>query len=124
MTANLDQLKDQVIQKVDEISEELKSLSIKIHENPELAFKEEKASTWLTEFLAKYGFETKKGVAELPTAFQGITTGKSEQPSVGILAEYDALPGLGHACGHNIMATAGPGAAVGKIVFTAEDAVA
>jgi amidohydrolase len=109
---SLEQLKELAIQKVDDIADELKSLSIRIHQNPEIAFKEEKASTWLTEFLGKYGFQTKKGIAGLPTAFQGIAQGKSEKPSVGLLAEYDALPGLGHACGHNIMATAGPGAAV------------
>jgi amidohydrolase len=112
MTVDIKKLKDAVVIKVDEISEELKSLSIKIHQNPELAFKEEKASIWLTELLVKYGFKAEKGIGDLPTAFRAIAEGKMERPSVGILAEYDALPGLGHACGHNIMATAGPGAAI------------
>lgn len=119
MTTNLNSLKDTVIKKVDEIADELKALSIKIHENPELAFNEEKASTWLTEFLTKYGFQTEKGVGNLPTAFRAVAKGKKAKPSVALLAEYDALPGLGHACGHNIMATAGPGAAIAvKLALT------
>lgn len=112
MMAELDSLKDIVVKKVDELAEELKSLSIKIHQNPELAFKEEKAAMWLTEFLTKYGFQTEKGIGNLPTAFRAVAKGKNTRPAVALLAEYDALPGLGHACGHNIMATAGPGAAI------------
>ena len=112
MTTDINQIKNQVIHRVDDISDELKALSLRIHQNPEIAFQEEKASTWLTEFLAKYGYKTKKGIADLPTAFQAIAKGKDKRPAVALLCEYDALPGLGHACGHNIMATAGPGAAV------------
>ncbi|OGO24272.1 MAG: hypothetical protein A2144_06095 [Chloroflexi bacterium RBG_16_50_9] len=83
-------------------------LSQKIHDNPETAFKEFKAAAWLAEYLEEKGFSVERGICELPTAFRGsYGTGK---PVIAILAEYDALPRLGHACGHNLIATAAIGA--------------
>ncbi|MQY55379.1 MAG: amidohydrolase [Dehalococcoidia bacterium] len=95
---------------VDAHREELKELSLRIHQNPELGFHEVKASGWLTEYLERNGFKVEKGICQLATAFRGSYG--SGKPTIALLAEYDALPKVGHACGHNIIATAAVGAAV------------
>ena len=93
----------------DRLADELDALSRKIHDHPELAYQEEKACAWLTEFLAAKGFKVERGVAGIDTAFRAtIETGVG--PTIAILCEYDALPGIGHACGHNVIATSGAGA--------------
>ena len=102
-------VKDAISQAVDRLADELETLSKKIHDNPELAYQEVKACAWLSEFLGKQGFKVEQGVGGVETAFRAtIETG--EGPTVAILCEYDALPGIGHACGHNVIATSGAGA--------------
>ncbi|OGL20495.1 MAG: hypothetical protein A3G97_09410 [Candidatus Rokubacteria bacterium RIFCSPLOWO2_12_FULL_69_21] len=102
-------LKDAIGRAVDGLADELESLSHRIHANPELGYQEVKAAGWLAEFLAAKGFKVEKGVAGVETAYRAtIETG--EGPTIAILCEYDALPGLGHACGHNVIATSGAGA--------------
>ncbi len=95
---------------VDARAEELVALSHRIHAHPELRFEEEQASIWCAEALAAGGFEVEAGVAGLPTAF--VATAGSGELTVSICAEYDALPGIGHACGHNVIAASAVGAAV------------
>jgi len=90
--------------------QQLNELSLRIHANPELGFQENKAVAWLTQYLAANGFSIEQGICELPTAFRG-SYGQGT-PIVAIMAEYDALPKLGHACGHNLIATSAVGAAV------------
>jgi len=68
-----------------------------------------KAAGWLSDFLERHGFKVERGVAGVETAFRG-TVDTGEGPTVAILCEYDALPAIGHACGHNVIATAGVGA--------------
>src|SRR5437773_11639773 len=102
-------VKDAISQAVDRLADELDALSKKIHDNPELAYQEVKASAWLCEFLGKQGFKVEQGVGGVDTAFRA-TLETGEGPTVAILCEYDALPGIGHACGHNIIATSGAGA--------------
>jgi amidohydrolase len=85
-------------------------LSHRIHAHPELGFEEEKASSWLCESLTEAGFSVDKGICDLPTAF--LARAGSGPLNIGICAEYDCLPGIGHACGHNIIAAAAVGAAV------------
>ncbi len=80
------------------------ALSHRIHANPELAFAEVKASRWVGEALAAGGFSVEAGVAGLSTAL--VATAGTGALNVGICAEYDALPDMGHACGHNIIAAA------------------
>jgi amidohydrolase len=104
------ELKAEISQRVDQQRQALIGLSLKIHDNPESGFKEEKASGWLTGYLAENGFQIEKGIGGLPTAFRAAY-GKSK-PSIALFAEYDALPELGHACGHNIIAASAVGAAV------------
>ncbi len=87
------------------------NLSHRIHANPELKFEEEKAATWLCEALDAAGFQVEKGICELPTAFRA-TIG-SGPLHLAICAEYDCLPGIGHACGHNLIAAMAIGAALG-----------
>src|SRR5690606_9166299 len=70
------------------------------------------ASGACADFLAANGFDVERGVAGLPTAFTA-TAGKGDGPVVAFLAEYDALPGLGHGCGHNLIALAAIGAGLG-----------
>src|SRR6188474_641114 len=101
--------KEPISQAVDRLADELESLSRQIHAHPELGYQEVQACGWLSDFLARQGFKVEKGVGGVDTALRGtIETG--DGPTVAILCEYDALPGIGHACGHNIIATSGAGA--------------
>lgn len=86
----------------------LVDLSHRIHAHPELAFEEEKASAWCAEMLADNGFSVEKPYCDLPTAF--AARAGSGPLHVAICAEYDALPGIGHACGHNVIAAMAVGA--------------
>jgi len=104
------QLKAEVSSQAEHYRRELIELSLKIHANPEQGLREEKASTWLTDCLENKGFHVEKGVGGLPTAFKAVYG--SGGPVIALLAEYDALPELGHACGHNIIAASAIGAAV------------
>ena len=107
---NVAELKAWVIGEVDAQRQPLNKLSLKIHANPELGYQETKASGWLTEYLAERGFSIERGICGLATAFRG---GYGEgKPVIAILAEYDALPKLGHACGHNLIAASAVGAAI------------
>jgi amidohydrolase len=85
-------------------------LSHRIHAHPELGFEEERASAWLCESLADAGFTVEKGICDLPTAFRARAG--SGPLHLGICAEYDCLPGIGHACGHNVIAASAVGAAL------------
>lgn len=88
--------------------EALLGLSHRIHAHPETAFEEERAARWCAELLADGGFAVTPGAGGLPTAF--AATAGSGPVTVAFCAEYDALPGLGHACGHNVIAAASVGA--------------
>lgn len=83
-------------------------LSHRIHANPELGYEEEKASRWLAEALDGAGFAVEMGICDLPTAF--IARAGSGPLHIAICAEYDCLPGIGHACGHNLIAAMAVGA--------------
>lgn len=106
MIENVSKLKDDLSAWIDETNSDFTDLAEKIYDHPELGFQEEKASTWLTEVLAKYGYSIEKGIAGLPTAFQATFRGSADQPAIALLCEYDALPDIGHGCGHNLIGTA------------------
>jgi amidohydrolase len=96
--------------RVERARDELVALSHRIHAHPELGFEEERACAWLCELLAGAGLEVERGVGDLPTAF-------AARAGVGplrvvVCAEYDALPGVGHACGHNVIAAMAAGAGI------------
>jgi len=95
-------------EKVDADTERLLQLSHLVHANPETAFEEERSAAWVAEALSEDGLIVETGVADLPTAF--VATAGSGPFVLGICAEYDALPGIGHACGHNVIAAAAVGA--------------
>ena len=102
-------IKDYIEQAVDRLGDELETLSRQIHDHPELAYEETQAAGWLGDFLAGKGFKVDRGVAGVPTAFVArLETG--DGPTIAIMCEYDALPGIGHACGHNVIAASGAGA--------------
>jgi amidohydrolase len=94
---------------VDKESPALAKLSHDIHSNPELRFEEHKAAAWIAELLRSRGYEVEQGLAGMPTALRA-TKGTPGGPKVAILGEYDALPEIGHACGHNLIATSAVGA--------------
>ncbi len=93
---------------LDKLAPQLIEISHRIHANPELSFQEEQASKWLAAALEAGGLKVDRGVCGLPTAF--AARAGSGPLHVAICAEYDALPGIGHACGHNIIAAAALGA--------------
>lgn len=98
--------------RVDARAAELIALSHDIHDHPELGFAEHHASKRLVGALTEAGFTTTTGVADLATAFRAERVFGSGGPTIAIFCEFDALPEIGHACGHNIIATAGLGAAL------------
>lgn len=92
-------------------SDTLIALSHSIHAEPELAFEEHRSSAKIVEVLRAGGFEVQTGIADLPTAFDARFG--SGELVLAFCAEYDALPGIGHACGHNIIAASAVGAGFG-----------
>ena len=105
----LSTLKEQVCNSIDKNRDMLLSISHEIHSNPELAFEEFKASKLLSDESEKVGMKVVREAYGLKTAF--ASDFGNDGPRVAILSEYDALPGIGHSCGHNIIATTGFGAA-------------
>jgi amidohydrolase len=101
---DVNDLKQQAAADVDAHRQELIDLSLRIHATPEIAFQEEKSSAMLADYLEANGFKVERGICELPTAFRA--TSGSGEPRIAFLAEYDALQGIGHGCGHNIIGTA------------------
>jgi amidohydrolase len=104
--------KKQLIAEIDYQSEKLWGISTILFNEPEIAFKEYKACSLLTEALQSAGYFIETGIGGLETAFRA-TLGDDSIPRIAILAEYDALVGLGHACGHNLIAAAAVGAGIG-----------
>jgi amidohydrolase len=101
---------------VDAEARSLEDLALKIHASPELRFEEHKAAAWIGELVENRGFKVERGLAGMPTSFRA-RAGKSGGPKIAILAEYDALPDIGHACGHNLIAASAVGAffAIAKV---------
>ena len=104
------QLKEEVTRLTASLSDDLFEFSRALFNDPELSLEEVRASRRLTEILARESFQVACGVAGLPTSFVAVARGARSGPSVGILAEYDALPDVGHGCGHNLIAGSALGA--------------
>jgi amidohydrolase len=107
---DIDTLKKRVTAEIEARRDELIRIADTIHAHPEVAFEEFESAALLSSTLEENGFQLDRGVADLETAFVATLHGKDEGPTVALLAEYDALPGLGHACGHNLIGTAAMGA--------------
>lgn len=105
--------KNLIIKHIDELQDDFNRISTYIGENPELGHEEYKACKVLTEELEKHGFSVEIGICGLPTAFTGTYDSGKEGPVIGYMSEYDALPEVGHACGHNLIGTMGIAAGIG-----------
>jgi amidohydrolase len=107
---------------VEEVRDEILALSHAIHADPEPAFEEHRAATRVADAIARRGFAVELPAGRLATAVRGRLAGGrgGTGPRIGILAEYDALPILGHGCGHNTMAASGVGAAVALAALAPE----
>ncbi|CAG8556701.1 12246_t:CDS:2 [Racocetra persica] len=105
---------DTALKAIKDVSDELYEISIKINENPELAFEEKFAHKLLVDYLQEKGFKVTPSAFGLETAFVAEFQSKAGRGRVvSFNSEYDALPEIGHACGHNLIAISGVGAAIG-----------
>jgi len=102
-----------VEESIDAMDGELRELSLKIHDHPELGFQEKYAHDTLTSFMESHGFNVTRHYLGLETAWLATTTIGSGGRTLGFMSEMDALPGVGHACGHNLIAIGGVAAAIG-----------
>src|SRR5436190_16271185 len=102
-------LKGRVAAEVVERAPRLAEVAAEIHAHPELLYEERFAAELLAHELEEAGLAVERGAYGIETAF-AATAGAGEGPRVAILCEYDALPGIGHGCGHNLIAAAGLGA--------------
>ena len=107
-------IKRRIAESVDDNATAILELSHRIHAEPEPAFEEHKASAWVAEAIERHGYAVERPVGSLATAVRGRLAGGQgpDGARIAVLAEYDALPGLGHGCGHNTMAASGVGAAI------------
>ena len=97
---------------ITKISDKFKFINEYIYKNPELGFEEFKSNNILKDFLKEHNFKIESNYLEFPTAFKAVYDSNKPGPTVAYLAEYDALPGVGHACGHNIIGTLSTSAAI------------
>lgn len=103
----------QIAGAIDEHAPGIVSVAHQIHQRPELGFQEHFASQLLADALRQAGYQVEQPLGGLPTAFRATLTGQGPGPAVALLAEYDALPNLGHGCGHNLIGAAALAAALG-----------
>jgi amidohydrolase len=113
---SLSGIKQQIIENVEALDNEIIQIARFLYENPETAYTEKQACAWLSDYLAKNGFAIEKALGGVETAFRARPQGvEPARPQLAFLAEYDALPKIGHGCGHNLIAAASAGAAVALI---------
>jgi amidohydrolase len=115
---NVRDLKQRANAAIDELRDEWIRISSTLHANPEIAFQEHQSAALLCDALEAYGFAVTRGYGGLETAFCAEAKGAGDGPTIALLAEYDAVPKLGHACGHNIIATSSiaAGVALHKVI--------
>lgn len=99
-------MKDIIFNEIDGAKDTWISMSDSIFDHPEAGFKEVYASGMLMKCLEENGFEVETGIADMETAFRAVYQNKEGGPSIGLLCEYDALEGIGHACGHHMQGPA------------------
>ncbi|GEN57638.1 amidohydrolase [Halolactibacillus alkaliphilus] len=97
---------------IDKIESDLLKICTHLFENPELGDQEFIAQEQLVNYLIEHDFHVETGLVERPTSFRATFKSDKEGPTIGIMAEYDALPVIGHGCGHNLIATMGIGAGI------------
>jgi amidohydrolase len=111
LTKDRTSVADRVVAAIDGKRDELIAISRDIHAHPELNYEERHAAAALADALERWGFRVERGLGGVETAFRA--TAGSGRPTVAFLAEYDALPDIGHACGHNLIAISNIGAGLG-----------
>lgn len=110
---DIDKLKKDAGRCIEEKKEDLWKLAKYLWENPEYNFEEFKSSLAVRTLLEENGFKVEAGICGLETAFRAEYDSKKPGPHIGLLAEFDAVPGMGHSCGHNLMAAMSSGAGLG-----------
>lgn len=105
-------MKEQLKEELKAIEADLFKMSDHLYENPEISEQEYESMKLLVDYLKTHGFETETGIVDTPTAFKAEFKSGKPGPTVAFLAEYDALPGVGHGCGHNIIGTTSVGAGI------------
>ncbi|MGQ3383430.1 M20 family metallopeptidase [Glutamicibacter sp. TV12E] len=118
-SGQLKRWRQQASEKAKALQEELVGFSEKLHAHPELGWQEHQAAEWTAQLLEQHGFTVERGYLGFPTAIRAVYG--SGVRRIGLMAEYDALPGLGHACGHNIISAMSCGAAI-ALAEVADDA--
>lgn len=113
-------MKQTIIDAIDQHKKTFEEISIYIGENPELGHEEFKASAVLIKTLLEHDFKVERDFCGLPTAFRAVFDSGKEGPVIGFMSEYDALPEVGHACGHNLIGTMGIAAGIGLSKVLAE----
>ena len=113
-------MKQLINEAINKLQDTFYDVSKYIGQNPELGHEEFKACKALTDVLKEQGFTVEIGTCDLPTAFTAVYDSQKPGPSIGFMAEYDALPGLGHACGHNLIGTMSIAAGIGLSKAVAE----
>ena len=107
------QVRDHVLQNAkDEISATMREVANTIYGLSEIAFEERQSAAYLADLLESAGFSVTRGYCEMPTSFRAEMCGSRPAPTVALIAEYDALPKIGHACGHNLISSCTIGAAL------------
>lgn len=111
-------MKDQLKTHLETIQNRLWEISDHLYHHPELGDQEYESTELLVEFLKEHQFTVEKGIVNRPTAFKAVYDSRKEGPTIAYLSEYDALPGVGHGCGHNLIGTmsAGAGVLLSKVV--------
>ena len=105
-------MKNKVMEFIDKITPELNALSLEIYNNPELGYEEFVACKLHTDILRKHGFTVEENFSGVETGFKAVYKGQKEGLTVAYMSEYDALPGIGHGCGHNLLGTVSTGAGI------------
>jgi amidohydrolase len=113
-------MKQLISEAINKLQDTFYDVSKYIGQNPELGHEEFKACKALTDVLKEQGFTVEIGTCDLPTAFTAVYDSQKPGPSIGFMAEYDALPDLGHACGHNLIGTMSIAAGIGLSKVVAE----
>ena len=118
-TAELNKLKDRVCAEIDTLREEAEFIATDMHQHPEVGWDTPRSAGLLTDYMERHGMKVEKGLAGLACSFRGSIRGREDQrPGISLLAEYDALPGLGHACSHNLIGTAAATAGIALTAFS------
>lgn len=112
--------KERVSKIVDRLAPELRKLALDIHDNPELGLQEYKACAWQKELLGRYSFAIEENFCDIETSYKAVYKGRKPGPKIAFLAEYDALPELGHGCGHNLIAMVSVGCGIACREFADE----